>query len=99
MGKYLQADRDEYNICHIALLSVSSAYCRKICTTKALLKLHLEATQHHSYDVVGEDESEAENVDEVEDATVIPDGPCLTPCMKVFLMGTFETTYDRKDLL
>ena len=58
------------------------------------MKLHLKATQHHSYDVAGEDKSEAEIVDEVEDALVIPDGPCLIPCMKVFLMDTFETTYD-----
>ena len=42
---------------------------------------------------VATDESEAENV-EVEDALVIPDRPCLIPCMKVFLMDMFETTYE-----
>ena len=64
-------------------------YCRKICTTKALLKLNLKATQHHSHDVIGEDESEAKNVDEVEDAPVTPHRPCLISCMKIFLMKTF----------
>ena len=38
------------------------AYCRKTCTTKALLELHLKAIQHHSNNVVGKDESETENV-------------------------------------
>ena len=42
---------------------------------------------------VATDESEAENV-EVEDALVIPDRPCLIPCMEVFLMDMFETTYE-----
>ena len=35
--------------------------CKKICTTKVLLKIHLKATQHHSY--VDEDI----NVDEIAD--------------------------------
>ena len=35
-------DNDHQNVC---------AYCRKICTTKTLLKLHLKATQPNSYDV------------------------------------------------
>ena len=39
---------------------VCLAHCWKVCTAKALSKLHLKLTQHHSYDVVGEDESEAE---------------------------------------
>ena len=56
------------------------AFCRKICRTKTFLELHLKAAQHHAYDVPGEDESEAENVDEVEDASVIPEGSCLIPC-------------------
>ena len=47
---------------------------------KTLLKLHLKATQHHSYNV-GEDESEAKNVEEVEDAPLITDGLCLIPCI------------------
>ena len=68
------------------------AYCQKTCTTKASLKLHLKATQYHSYDAVGEDEPEAENVDEVQDTPVIPDGPCLIPCVEVFLMDTLQTT-------
>ena len=37
--------------------------------------------------------SEAENIDEAEDAPVISDGSCLIPCMKVFLMDTFKSTY------
>ena len=45
------------------------------------------------------DESEAENVDKVKDAPVFPDGPSLIPCMKVFLMDTFETAYELRDLL
>ena len=45
------------------------------------------------------DESEAENVDKVKDAPVFPDGPCLIPCTKVFLMDTFETAYELRDLL
>ena len=48
------------------------AYYRKICTTKALLKLHLKVTHHHSYDVVGQDESETEIVVEVEGALGYP---------------------------
>ena len=40
------------------------------------------------------DESKAKNVDKLEDALVIPDGPCLIPCMKVFLMDTFETSHE-----
>ena len=59
---------------------------------KALLKLHLKATQHHSYDV-GKDEYETENVDVMEDDPVSLDGQCLIPFMKVFLMNTFKTTY------
>ena len=54
----------------------------------------LKATQHHSYSAVGEYESEVQNVDKVEDASVIRDRPCLILWMKVFLMGTFETTYE-----
>ena len=77
-------------------LEYACAFCRKISTTKASLKLHLKAIQHQSYDVVGEDESEVENVDEAEDAQVIPDGPCLTPCIRVFPMGTFETTMSER---
>ena len=46
-------------------------YCRKICTTKALLKSHLKAIQHNFCNDVGEDESEAENVDEAEDTSII----------------------------
>ena len=69
-------------------------YCQKICTTKTLLKLPLKATQHHSYSAVGDYESEVQNVDKVEDASVIPDRPCLILWMKVFLMDTFETTYE-----
>ena len=49
--------------------------------------------------ITSEDESEAENVDEIEDALVIPDGPCLIPSMKIFLMDMFETTYEWNDLL
>ena len=45
------------------------------------------------------DESEAENVDNVKDAPVFPDGPCLIPCTKVFLMDTFETALELRDLL
>ena len=74
-------------------------YCRKICTTKDLIKLHLKATQHNSYAVVGKDQPATKNVDVVEDALVIPNEPCLIPCMKVFLMNTFEKTYEWKDLL
>ena len=51
------------------------------------MELYVQVTKHHSYDVVGEDESEAENVDEVEDALVIAGGPCVIPCVKVFLMS------------
>ena len=47
------------------------AYCRKICITKAILKLHLKATQHHSDHVVGKEESEVENVGRMKDAPVI----------------------------
>lgn len=64
------------------------AYCRKICTTKALLKIHLKATLHHSY--ILEDDFE----DEVEEEVAIPDGPCLIPEMKIFCMGAFEVTYE-----
>ena len=49
--------------------------------------------------ITAEDESEAENVDEIEDAVVIPDGLCLIPRMKIFLMDVFETTYEWNDLL
>ena len=63
---------------------VVCAYCREICKAKALLKLHLKATQHDCYSVVSKDESKAENVDKLEDPPIIPDGPCLIPCMKVF---------------
>ena len=45
------------------------------------------------------DESEAENVDNVKDAPVFPDEPCLIPCTKVFLMDTFETAFELRDLL
>ena len=45
------------------------------------------------------DVSEAENVDKVKDAPVFPDGPCLIPCTKVFLVDTFETAYELRDLL
>ena len=78
-------DSDPEHIC---------AYLWKLFTIKTLLKLHLKATQHHSYHNDGKDDSETENVDEVEDTEVIPDGPCLIPCMKVFLMDTFDTTYE-----
>ena len=85
-----------------ALLSntfrVRLCLCREIYTTKALLKLHLKATQHHSYDV-GKDESETENVDVMEDDPVSLNRQCLIPFMKVFLINTFETTYKWKDLL
>ena len=85
-----------------ALLSntfrVRLCLCRKIYTTKALLKLHLKAAQHHSYDV-GKDESETENVDVMEDDPVSLNRQCLIPFMKVFLINTFETTYKWKDLL
>ena len=101
----------KYNLCKQLLYELSCpstkkndpeyfcGYCRKRYTTKALLKLHLKATQHHSYNVVSKDESETENVDELEDAPVIHDGPCLIRCVKVFLMDTFETTYERRNLL
>ena len=69
------------------------AYCRKIFPTKALLKLHSKVTQHYTNDAVVEDKSEAKNVDKVEDAPVIPNGPCLISCMKVSLINTFETTH------
>ena len=45
------------------------------------------------------DESEAENVDKVKDAPIFPEGPCLIPCTKVFLMDTFETAHELRDLL
>ena len=77
-------------------LEYACAFCWKISTTKASLKRHLKAIQHHSYNVVGEDESEVENVGKAEDVQVIPDGPCLTPCIRVFLMGTFETTMSER---
>ena len=34
------------------------------------------------------------NVDEVEGDPVIPERQCLILCMKVFLIDTFETTYE-----
>ena len=45
------------------------------------------------------DESEAENVDKVKDAPVFLEGPFLIPCTKVFLMDTFETAHELRDLL
>ena len=54
----------------------------------------MKAIKHHSCNIVGKGESEAKNVDEVEDAPFIPDRPCLIACMKFFLMDTFETTYE-----
>ena len=54
----------------------------------------MKTIQHHSYDAVGKDKSDAENVDEVEDASVILDGPCLNSCTEVFLIDTFQTTYE-----
>ena len=59
----------------------------------------MKTIQHHSYDAVGEDKSDAENVDGVEDAPVILDGPSLNSCTEVFLIDTFQTTYEWKDLL
>ena len=72
------------------------AYCPKKCTTKAFLKVHLKATQYHSYDVVDEDESEAKNVDQMEDAPVIPDRPCLIPCTKIFLTPFMKERFSRE---
>ena len=54
----------------------------------------MKTIQHHSYDAVGEDKSDAENVDGVEDAPVILDGPSLNSCTEVFLIDTFQTTYE-----
>ena len=50
-------------------------YCKKICTTKQLLSLHLKATQHHSYEDSG-DEQEPEIAD-VDSLPNVDDGPCL----------------------
>ena len=66
---------------------------------KVLLNLHLKATQYHFYNVIGKDQSEVENIEEMEDAPVISDRPCSILCMKVFQMDTLKTTYEWKDFL
>ena len=59
---------------------------------KSRIETTFESNPSYSYKVVGKDESEAKNVDKVEDAPVMHDGPCLIPCMKVLLIDMFQTT-------
>ena len=63
-------------------------YCKKIVTTKALLRLHYRATQRHaSLDDV-EDEEE-----EVAESPVV-DGPCLISNLELFLTQPMEIIYE-----
>ena len=56
---------------------------------KSRIETPFESNPSYSFKVVGKDESEAKKV---EDAPVMPDGPCLIPCMKVLLIDMFQTT-------
>ena len=67
------------------------AYCKKICTTKELLKLHLRATQHHACET--EDDEDEELFIDIDTLPVIEDGACLIPCMDKFLECTWDVTY------
>jgi hypothetical protein len=75
--------------------------CRKICTTKDLLSLHLRATQHHSYvedaptpDELDLEESAPEIINVIDDVTKVPDGPCVIEDFRIFLSSTWEVTYE-----
>ena len=72
------------------------AHCKKICTTKELLKFHLRSTQHHSFEPEPDVENlESENNDcDVDGLPDIVDGPCLIPCMERFLESTWDITYE-----
>ena len=61
---------------------------------QSLIEPALKATQYHFYNVIGKDQSEAENIEEMEDAPVISDRPCSILCMKVFQMDTLKFTYE-----
>ena len=101
--------RKKYKLCH--KLPPFDLYCpsvdiddpeyscrhsKKICTTKALLKLHLKATKHHSFvlEFNSDDESSTEEVDsDVEKLPDVDDGPYLIPSMEKFLESTWDITY------
>ena len=71
-------------------------YCKKICTTKQLLSLHLKATQHHSYENLddSDDEQEPESISDVDSLPNVDDGPCLINNMEKFMQSTFEVDYE-----
>ena len=71
-------------------------YCKKICTMKALMKLHLRATQHHAFEIENNDDDEIENdedeshFNDVDTLPSIEDGAC----MNRFLEATFDVIYE-----
>ena len=68
-----------------------SKECKKICTTKALLPLHLKATLQHSHG----DESPNDCEDEEEQSVCnVNDGPCFVSDLQNFFMSTWEITYN-----
>ena len=68
----------------------ADSYCKKICSTKALMKLHLQATQHHAFETENDENDEFIDIDTL---PVIEDGACLIPCMDTFLESTWDVTY------
>ena len=70
-------------------------HCKKICTTKALLKFHLRATQHHSFELNPDsDDEESNNITDVDTLPVVEDGACLIPSMDKFLESPWDITYE-----
>ena len=70
------------------------SYCKKICTTKALLKLHLKATKHHSFELDDDSDDESPTEEDVDKLPEVHDGPCLIPSMEKFLESTWDITYE-----
>ena len=57
------------------------------------MKLHLRATQHHSFEIENDEDDESRFID-VDTLPAIEDGACLIPCMDTFLESTWDVTYE-----
>ena len=73
--------------------------CQRIFTTKELQKLHLKATQHHSFhneisDIAANDDGDDTDGDDEKQAVHIDDGPCTIPDLNMFMENTWEITYE-----
>ena len=57
------------------------------------MKLHLRATQHHSFELNIDSDDEETHTD-VDTLPSIEDGACVIPSIKKFLEATWDVTYE-----